>query len=137
MILGFTGTRAGMTPPQLATLLEVLRMLRPGEFHHSCCIGADSEAASLCGLIWMVGHPPADTKLMADTKDSERREPKTHFARNRNIVDESEVLLVCPREMSHQDRGGTWYTHDYAVKVGKRTIIIWPDGRVEDSRPSV
>ncbi len=63
----------------------------------------------------------------------ETRPAKTHFARNRDIVDETEVLIACPCEMEHQDRGGTWYTADYALKRGKRTIIVWPDGSMKET----
>jgi predicted Rossmann fold nucleotide-binding protein DprA/Smf involved in DNA uptake len=28
-------------------------------------------------------------------------------------------------------RSGTWYTIRYALRRGKRVIIVWPDGRTE------
>ena len=46
--------------------------------------------------------------------------------RDRTIVEETDVLLVCPKQMERQLKGGTWYTHDYAVKLGKPLSIIWP-----------
>jgi hypothetical protein len=54
------------------------------------------------------------------------RTPTTYFARNRNIVDECDILLVVPFRMEHSDSGGTWYTYDYAVKKDKMIKIFWP-----------
>jgi hypothetical protein len=48
----------------------------------------------------------------------------THFARNRNIVDASDILIVIPYQDEWQPSGGTWYTHDYAVKKGVLVVII-------------
>jgi hypothetical protein len=41
------------------------------------------------------------------------------------------VLLVIPFQNEHQNNGGTWYTHDYAVKQLCPTVTFYPDGRVE------
>jgi hypothetical protein len=76
----------------------------------------------------------------AHTKiNDETRPTLTHFVRNRNIVNESDVLIAVPMQAEHQDRGGTWYTYDYATKqlyqprgIG-RVILIRPDGTWEDS----
>lgn len=116
------------------------------EFHHGDCVGADDEAADavhslsdeeLSG-VRIVCHPPADeTHRAFNDKHCERREPKTHFARNRAIVEGTDALVACPCEMQHQSRGGTWYTHDYAKKHGKPVYVVWPDGTVSghEKRP--
>lgn len=111
------------------------------EFHHGDCVGADLEAAnvvhesnrSLLGpAFWVVCHPPVDEKLRAFHPNyDEIREPKTHFARNRDIVNETDALIVCPIDMCWQPSGGTWYTHDYAVKRNKKVIIVWPNGLIQ------
>jgi hypothetical protein len=28
--------------------------------------------------------------------------------------------------MQHQNRGGTWYTHDYAEKIGRKKLVFYP-----------
>jgi hypothetical protein len=58
-------------------------------------------------------------------------ETKTgHFARNREIVDRCDVLVVIPWQDEWQSQGGTWYTHDYAEKKGVDIVTIWPSAEV-------
>lgn len=63
-------------------------------------------------------------------------EPLTYFARNRRIVDMSDVLVATPPTPTNPGNGGTWYTYEYARKKNKRTILIVPDGTIYDSMPS-
>jgi hypothetical protein len=79
----------------------------------------------------VVDHPPITREWEDDFRGDEERVRKSHFARNRCIVDECDELIVVPIQATWQSRGGTWYTHDYAVKRHKPITIIWPDGRVE------
>lgn len=142
MIVGFTGVRHGMTDAQRAmlgtvALIDIKSMIT--EFHHGGCQGADVEAARLVSHMFGEGvriicHPGplGDKHQEISGVDDERLPAKTHFARNRDIVDACDVLLVCPMQMEYQPRGGTWYTHDQAVKKGKRVIICWPDGTTLD-----
>ncbi len=141
MKIGFTGTRKGMTLAQREEFRKLIAQLtgpdfcRDAEFHHGDCVGADDEAATYAhesGFYSVVCHPPVDESLRAFNPFATfTTEPKTHFARNRDIVNEADVLIACPCDMSDQPKGGTWYTIGYAKKKGKPTYIIWPDGRVE------
>jgi hypothetical protein len=136
MNVGVTGTRVGMTDAQRGTFGELMILdLRATSFHHGSCQGADVEAARIVDHVYgdackIICHPGPDGdpyKACSDI-DNEIRPPKGHFARNRDIVDETDLLIVCPREMERQERGGTWYTYDYAKKKGKRVLVCWPDG---------
>jgi hypothetical protein len=135
MIIGFTGTRHGMTPAQLLAFEAVILSLAAKAFHHGDCVGADAEAAA-CAFghgIRVIVHPPADVTHRAFTRGfDEIHCPLTHFARNREIVKACERLIACPFELEHQPRGGTWYTVDYARKQRKPVTIVWRDGRVEE-----
>jgi len=126
--VGVTGTRSGMNKRQKQEFTELLTELGTGEFHHGDCVGVDVEAAKIAEKLgWRtVCHPPVKDELRAYHKSDEIREPKSYFARNRNIVDETDVLLVVPYQDSHQSQGGTWYTNDYAVKKSKPCHIIFP-----------
>ncbi len=149
MRIGFTGTRNGMTKAQAERFGELIVSLngpefcRDAEFHHGDCVGADDEAATMAhesGLFEVVCHPPADEKLRAFNPYSSSTLPaKTHFERNRAIVDASDWMIVCPYQMERLAHGGTWYTHWYAEKKGKPITIIWPDGTTEQTpaRPAV
>lgn len=140
-VVGFTGTRHGLTHAQRARLVDVLSLiLAPTEFHHGSCQGADVEAAALvrylrpdCQIVCHPG-PEGDSYQRVSGVDDERRPPKTHFARNRDIVDESECLVACPCDMREQPRGGTWYTIGHARKKGKPRWIVWPDGTLTEEQ---
>ena len=138
MKVGITGTRNGMTEHQfnhVNEFLKVLIELEPGaELHHGDCVGVDAEVATLAQELGyrIVCHPPEKLDLRAYVEYNETRSALSYFARNRNIVNECDVLLVVPREMEPQSFGGTWYTHDYARKVKKLTTVIYPEKPDED-----
>jgi hypothetical protein len=136
MQVGVTGTRYGMTEAQKQGLAALLEELKPDVFHHGDCVGADDEAANLADATTprprVVCHPPDDDSLRAcNSKHDEVRDKKSYFARNRQIVSEVEALIVIPWQEEWSPSGGTWYTHDYAVKRKRSVFIIWPDGRVQ------
>ncbi len=136
MKIGVTGTRQGMTEAQVKTFKRLLSNELKGmtEFHHGDCQGADTETANIVYLdipsVEIICHPPIDQSHRAfNNKHSSIREPKTHFARNRDIVNETDYLVVIPLQSSRQRKGGTWYTCDYALKLKNKMIwLIWPDG---------
>ena len=128
MKVGVTGTREGATEYQLKELRSVLAELKGTEFHHGDCRGVDVQAAAIAQELGykIVCHPPILTEEQGYFGGDEIREPAGYMKRDRAIVEETDVLLVCPKQMEWQRQGGTWYTHDYAVKIGKPLSIIWP-----------
>jgi hypothetical protein len=137
---GITGTRFGWTPEQEGAFRTFLRdNVAMTEFHHGLCVGIDAQGHEAVREIRkdvrIVGHPSVDKKLevVEVSRCDELREDKTHFARNRNIVNETDAIVVIPAQSEWQPQGGTWYTHDYAVKRGKPVLIIWPDGMVQNT----
>ena len=68
--------------------------------------------------------------LRAWFDSDETRKPLSYFARNRNIVDETDVLIVVPyqdqEEFLKSTNGGTLYTHNYAKKKGKEPLVFYP-----------
>ena len=128
MKVGITGTREGATEYQLKELRSVLADLKGTEFHHGDCRGVDVQAAAIARELGykIVCHPPVLKEEQGYFGGDEIREPAGYMKRDRTIVEETDVLLVCPKQMEWQQKGGTWYTHDYAVKLGKPLSIIWP-----------
>jgi hypothetical protein len=55
-------------------------------------------------------------------------EPKSFFARNRDIVDETDMLIATPA--TKKETGGTWYTINYSRKQKKQRVIVYPDGSI-------
>lgn len=143
MKIGFSGTRRGMTEAQILALRSLVSEHCVTEFHHGDCVGADEQAAKVVYIDFdecqVVKHPPRKgTSFQAMTMFDQIREPKPYFARNRNIVNESDLLIATPWQTERpapKSGGGTWFTINYANQVGKPVIIIWPDGRVESSVP--
>ena len=129
MKIGITGTREGATEWQLKELRKVLAELAGTEFHHGDCEGVDAQAAAIAKELGyrIVCHPPKSDFLRAFFPSDEIRVPAGYLQRDRAIVDGCEVLLVCPKQMEWQSKGGTWYTHDYAKKTGKPFNVIWPE----------
>lgn len=133
--IGITGTRNGWTDQQRVIFVSRCLPLYSFEFHHGLCVGVDcqshDEVRNLAPHGRIIGHPSVDKKLQKEVNCDELREAKTHFARNRDIVNETDILIVVPMQMEWQSRGGTWYTHDYGVNRGKEVFVIWPDGKLE------
>jgi nucleoside 2-deoxyribosyltransferase len=58
-------------------------------------------------------------------------EEDEYLARDRAIVDNTDLLIGCPRGYDLRSHGGTAYTVRYALSKGKPVVIIWADGSVE------
>lgn len=135
MHIGFTGTQRGLTLAQHDALSSWMRdrfYAAHAVLHHGDCIGADAAAAQLAfALAWrIVCHPPLVDSKRAFVQSDEMREAKPYLERNREIVNESELLIACPGEAREQRRSGTWSTVRYAGDAGREVVIIYPDGSV-------
>lgn len=129
MKIGVTGTRNGMTSEQRVLLQAHLSEFPAGsELHHGDCVGVDAEVAAIARELGfrVICHPPEKNELRAFYESDESRTPYNYLRRDRNIVDETDQLLVVPMHTEWQPKGGTWYTHDYAKKKNKPLTIIWP-----------
>jgi len=147
MKVGFTGTRNGMTGTQMEAVrktlegLELPRRRRLVELHHGDCVGADHEAARVATALGMriVQHPPLDwgmrasyPKLIESLKANNNfavREAKPTLERNKDIVNETELLIAAP-DSEERTRSGTWATVRYARKMGRAIIIVNPYGEI-------
>ena len=128
MKIGVTGTREGMNKRQREAIIAYLLEAKAQELHHGDCVGVDVEVAEIAHRIGYVtvSHPPDKNGLRANHNSDIINEAFNHFQRNRNIVDTTDLLLVVPLQNQHQSKGGTWYTHDYAMKQGKPVVIFYP-----------
>jgi len=119
--VGVTGTQSGMNPEQKEKFTQFLsqrkRMEKDSvEIIHGEAKGVDTEAAIIA----------SDLGLRVLTPETQTG----HFARNREIVDRCDVLVVIPWQDEWQSEGGTWYTHDYAEKKGVDIVTLWPSAVV-------
>lgn len=136
--VGFTGTQRGMEAGQAGVVRSVLwRMRADGDwlgsfFHHGDCVGADCTAHDLaCEVGYRpIIHPPENPVKRAWCKAAPEdiREPKPYLDRNKDIVAESDAMIAAPGEKDEQLRSGTWSTIRHARKLGRRIVIVFPDG---------
>jgi hypothetical protein len=131
--IGFTGTRRGMTEAQKDWFWEFLRSLgvMPFEFHHGDCEGADHDAHRLASELThcrIVIHPPIKKFARMFLNGDEIRPVKDFLDRNKDIVNETEILVGMPGEDEEQLRSGTWSTIRYARKSLKPTRVVGPSG---------
>jgi hypothetical protein len=102
--------------------------LRPVEFHHGDCAGADAEAHDIVRLFCpdtrIVVHPPESDFLRAYKAGDEMRDPFSYLIRDRNIVDFTDILYATPYTDYYQPRSGSWFTIRYAgVKQKPCTVF--------------
>jgi hypothetical protein len=135
MRIGFTGTQLGMTRAQREEVRSLLSQFHVSALHLGDCIGADADChqigVELGHNVILVGHPPHSDSKRAFLKYGISLPPKPYLDRNKDIVNESEMLIATPKGNKEELRSGTWSTVRYARKCGKRVYIVYPDGRIE------
>ena len=130
MIIGFTGTRQGLTPAQMVTLRAEFETIEPNRQHtlvHGGAVGADEIAHRIARMLgWGVEIFPA-TGSHGTFHGGRIHLPRLPLERNRLIVSMVECLFATPSGPEVQ-RSGTWSTIRYARKCERPGRIIWPDG---------
>ncbi len=144
MIIGFTGTRKGLSSKQMMALDA---WVKENESHitgllHGCAIGADvwmvRRIKACSKFIPVYGYPchiekdtAKDAIKMSDTVYRKARP----LDRNRTIVSHCARLIACPALMEEEQRSGTWATIRYARKEECAVTIFWPDGTITHEEP--
>lgn len=132
MKIGFTGTQKGMTSSQYNTVRTILDSVPVEECAHGDCIGADAQFNRLCIEFDfpIIVHPPINPSKRAfcAAKNLHHRSKKPYLERNKNIVNECDLLIACPKTSKEETRSGTWSTVRYAKKMKKRVVIVYPSG---------
>ena len=128
MILGFTGTRDGMSRKQFGIVAHLLQEATPSEVHHGGCKGADAGFHVLARRlgIKIILHPPVVMKNQVIFTADEVRPAAPYLVRNHHIVDETEGIIACPGQDHEVLRSGTWSTVRYARVRSKPINIIFP-----------
>lgn len=131
VVVGFTGTRNGMTAEQRSMVREILISVEAQMVVHGDCVGADADAHAIAMDLGLdVEIRPCDfPNLRAFCKNALVVHPVTSpFRRNRQIVMQCAVLIGTPATAQEQQGGGTWYTIRYGRRVGRRMFVVAPDG---------
>lgn len=135
MKVGFTGTRKGMTKLQLAFVKRALHLCQATVVHHGACEGADQDFhyAALLLKVPVVLHPGVNRQGYSPSRAEcpmakEVKAEKFYLDRDKDIVNEVDMMIATPKEKKEQLRSGTWTTIRYAKKKGKYLLIVYPDG---------
>jgi hypothetical protein len=131
MIVGFTGTRRGMTPLQTAALNAALLEYAPELFVHGGCHGADAEADAVAYMLGIArrARPGPDSNHWQEGAEVMERKP--NLDRNLDIVADADVLVAAPSNYTDIPRGsGTWHTVRAARSTGTPIHFLWNDGSV-------
>ncbi len=135
-IVGFTGTRNGMTAAQLEAVADLIK--DAVEFHHGDCVGADAEAHHLVQCRRVL-HPPTDEKLRAfcPVGPIDIVLPAAPYLdRNKDIVDACDLLVAAPQmNKGRVTSRGTWSTVLYASEIGRPCVWVEPSGRINERMP--
>lgn len=137
MILGFTGTRQGLTGAQLAGLPLALP-IPPDHLLHGGAQGADTQFDRWFRANWgaMTLHievyPSYGRHWNGDDSSCllTVHPPMQPLARNVIIAKRCDRLLACPAEMNEVVRSGTWATVRYARNWEKPITLLMPDGTI-------
>jgi hypothetical protein len=136
MKVGMTGTRHGLTQEQEDAFLEI-NFDGITEFHHGDCIGADEEChriiRNILPEVKIVVHPPSIIHGQAFMQGDESRRPEAYLIRNKNIVNETDMLIALP-DGEERLRSGTWSTVRYARKLFRPITIIYSSGAVRQEK---
>lgn len=132
MHLGITGTRQGLSLEQEQYALREIPWSSFIAIHSGDCIGVDHQLHDMAikQNVKSIGHPPAKNGVRAFCEFHFEHEQKGYFHRNRDIVNSSNIMYGFPHTEDDPGNGGTWYTINYAIKKGKKTIIVRPSGKV-------
>ena len=131
MNIGITGTREGLSITQRESLINILSKYNHvgTQLHTGCCVGVDTQVAELVleiryDKIRLIGHPPIKKHNQGATDMYDMLLPeKNYLERDRIIVNSTAMLIACPLNLTTQ-KGGTWYTINYAQKKNKPVIIL-------------
>ena len=143
MILGFTGTRDGMTQRQKDWVVRLFEMYKPVGVVHGMCIGADAQFHELA-LAYKKEYYP-QLRIVGRPCTIKRDQMQIRYAdfqtvhgemppliRNQEIVDSCTKLIACPKLMVEEIRSGTWATIRYARRSVKHLLLIWPQDPKKD-----
>lgn len=132
IVVGYTGTRYGMSEAQQSSVWHWLRLNMPSRAHHGCCVGGDAQFHHMCRKLGIPieGWPPEkkewqDLGLQGFDK---MNDPQPYLDRNWDIVIAADHMLCCPHTEQEVMRGsGTWSTIRKSINLFRTQGIpkVW------------
>jgi hypothetical protein len=134
-VIGFTGSRAGMTGEQEAAVKVLLKAYRDTGvewFMHGDCVGADALAHRFAIALGYqtIGAPCDLAQYRAHCECTEVQPVSRPLTRNRRIVKAAWRVIACPNTMNYQTRSGTWWTVKESRTTKTPLLLVLPTGKV-------
>lgn len=136
MIVGFTGTRAGMSDAQRGAVESFLRAWHVMAFVHGDCVGSDAQADAIAVKLGLarVLRPCTIESMRAHCERNGGHllkvyKPEAPLARNEKIVGDAMIMLATPNGPETL-RSGTWATIRRARTAKKHIVILFPSGQM-------
>ena len=133
-------SRDGLNEKQKAEIINLLQKDLDDGFKiqvtHGDCVGADNDFHNICRslkpsikneadiLIHIRPGGTTNNNFRAFCKGDFHYYAKPFLERNKDIVNNCDILLACPRSNVEELRSGTWATIRYANTISKPTKII-------------
>ena len=135
LVIGFVGTRSGMTDEQKESVRKSLASFsNVASTHHGDGVGGDQEfhEMSVRAGVPVHMHPPDEDNTRAFCEGGVARcyRARPSLARNRDIVNATGLLIAAPSSEAEESSSETWATVRYARKQGKWIWIVLPGGKV-------
>ena len=123
---GFTGTRNGLNENQKNQIIKLLDENNIKEVYHGDCVGANTDFHNLCQNknIKIIIHPPNISIMRSFCQSPNILKPKPFLDRNKDIVNNCDILIACPENDKEVLRSGTWSTIRYAKKINKPVLLF-------------
>jgi len=146
IIIGFSGTRQGLTDIQLKKVEAVLNKLKNKytdiEIHHGDCVGSDQQIHEMVvakNLVQsIIIHPPKNAALRAFCENCfneliiiKQELEKDYLERNKDIIAIGELMIITPKENDEIVKSGTWMSYRTSKKFNKKILLIKPNGQQE------
>lgn len=138
--VGITGSLEGLTGPQLRWAKQFIQDNVVRVLHHGNCIGGDEDVATLFYKgqdTYIIAHPGHISTMQSKISFNDLVLPEKHtLARNRLIVNSSDLLLGFPKIDDEDDNSGSWYTIRWAKRHRTPVIVISPTGMMTLHSPN-
>ncbi len=131
MIIGFSGSRSGMSKYQRDNIWDFLAHQKFVQAAlHGDCIGSDEIFHEMCETLRfrIEIYPPTESTRRAWKIPTIGviHEPETFLDRNRQIAEHCTVLLATPHTIEPVTHSGTWHTINCARGFDKTMMIVLP-----------
>lgn len=118
-----------MSQNQKEQFVLLMYHLKPTEFHHGDCEGADAQAHDIVREFFpdvkIVIHPPKSDYLRAFKQGDSSMTPDDYIPRDERIVDSTDYLLGAPKVTDYEERrSGSWYTIRYTRRKNKLYKVL-------------